>query len=269
MTSRDPKEFGFPTDEQVERSDARRRGRAQHHTGEGGTKPIAHPVYPTAGPGLQPLSPAVAAPILQGRGQRGHGGATGGASAEPEDLWMEETSSGWALWLRRRKRVPEPLRAPEERVPGLLHAPSTPILQPPPRGTPGACGAVGRGLGTHVDARLPWGPIGTGGSGLPLGTLEKKTATVRIRKGSSRRGETTGGLGGGHTGTHRRAGGSGRAFVTLGKRRKVANGVCHPTEPGPAVRGAWDQLCAFQTRRKAPGARMGMEVRKERALVWF
>lgn len=178
MTSRDPKEFGFPTGKQVERSDARRRGRAQHHTGEGGTKPIAHPVYPTAGTGLQPLSPAVAAPILQGRGQRGHGGATGGASAEPEDLWMEETSSGRALWLRRRKRVPEPLRAPEERVPGLLHAPSTPILQPPPwdprclrcRGTrAGYSRRCPASLGAHRDRGLrapPWHPGEENGHGV-------------------------------------------------------------------------------------------------------
>lgn len=114
--------------------------------GRGAPNPSRTPRTPLQGRGSSP-SPRLWQPPFCREGDNGDMGVP------PGGFLLSQGICGWKKRARDRSR--------------------------PPRGTPGACGgAVGRGLGTHVDARLPWGPIRTGGSGLPLGTLEEKTATV-------------------------------------------------------------------------------------------
>lgn len=158
---------------------------------------------------------------------------------------------------------------PRKGCQGSSMPPAPPSCSPPPVGPQALAVPWDEGWVLTSMPGFPGGPSGPGAPGSPLAPWRRKRPRCELEKAPPGGKRQPGGLGGGDTGTHRRAGGSRRAFVTLGKRREVANGVCHPTELGPTVRGARDQLCASQTRRKAPGARMGMEVRKERALVWF
>lgn len=67
---------------------------------------------------------------------------------------------------------------------------------------------------------FPGGPSGPGAPGSPLAPFKREKAWGQIEKSSSRRDKTFGELRGG-MGTHRGPGGSGRAFVTLGKGKKV------------------------------------------------
>lgn len=65
--------------------------------------PSRTPRTPQQGRGSSPSPPAVTAPILPGRGQWGHGGATGVAPAEPRGCCgfvLEETSRGRARGRR-------------------------------------------------------------------------------------------------------------------------------------------------------------------------